>query len=197
MTHELKNVPPKPDAPELQSGASLAAPSCSANAVRWLEMKEADWQRQQRKEWPSVRCVLDIMNDPEPPEWEQRDSEYQYRKGFYHGIAEAAELVSRLYKRGGYVRPQEIANILGDWTNDLRKWMSQSMSEQPLKWDGHPSLKWTPWPEVKKNVHERDEWACTRCGATTELDAHHIEAVRDGGLPELENLVTLCKTCHR
>ena len=29
MTLELKDVPPKPDAPELQSGASLAAPSCS------------------------------------------------------------------------------------------------------------------------------------------------------------------------
>lgn len=170
---------------------------CSDDALRWLEMEEADWRRKQRGEWPEARDVADIINDPEPPEWHQRDMEYQYRKGFYHGIAEAAELIVRLYRRAGYVRPQEIANIIGDWTNDLRKWKSKALHEEPLQSEGHPKLHWVAWPEMKRRTHERDEWACTQCGETGSLEAHHIEAVCNGGLPELENLVTLCEPCHR
>lgn len=35
-----------------------------------------------------------------------------------------------------------------------------------------------------------------RCRQTLTLDLHHIEAVREGGGNEAENLIALCPTCH-
>jgi hypothetical protein len=176
------------------------------NSHHWFNERNQEWQRclnsrdlslsfEERLE--NSRTVIDFANLPEEPEWFLRDMEYQYRKGFYHGVSEAAELIVELYRRGGYVRPQEIANIIGDWTNDLRKWKSKSYSEKPFISFGHPKMKWNQWLKVKKLVHIRDNWACVQCGSKNELEAHHVEAVKDGGLPEIENLVTLCKTCHR
>lgn len=131
------------------------------------------------------------------PEWYCRDMEHQYRKGFYHGIAESSEITRQLYKKGGYVRPAEIANILGDWTNELRKWMRSSASETPLRSFGHPYLRWERWPSIKRKVHERDGWSCSICASSKRLHAHHIESVSEGGLPELSNLTTLCESCHK
>ena len=44
---------------------------------------------------------------------------------------------------------------------------------------------------------ERDGFQCQQCGATEELEAHHITPLSKGGADVLENVVTLCKTCHR
>ena len=138
------------------------------------------------------------MNRPESPEWYNREMEYQYRKGFYHGMAEASELISDLYRRGGYVRPQEIANLLGDWCNDLRHWKSSAVTEQPLKRDhGTPSLKWIPWMDLKAQALVRDGGVCVHCGSSEKLESHHIDPVKQGGLPVLKNILTLCFVCHR
>jgi hypothetical protein len=159
--------------------------------------KEKEWQRILSNEWPPVMRCSEIMALPDPPEWYLREREYQYRKGFYHGMAEAAGLVARLYRKGGYVRPQEIANILGEWADELRRWKRRAIREQPLNDHAHPNLKWRPWAEVKREVHERDGHCCTECGSTEELEAHHIEPVSEGGTPTLRNLTTLCRRCHR
>jgi 5-methylcytosine-specific restriction endonuclease McrA len=52
-------------------------------------------------------------------------------------------------------------------------------------------------PIIDALVHERDEQKCVACGSAENLEAHHIEAVKDGGLPTLENLETLCEECHK
>ncbi len=204
MTAPLKTL----ESPEPLAGQSLGAAQGSDADPRWIEHRNADWNRflkatdstldlRERLKHALTQSPQDILDLPQSPEWYDRDMEGQYRKGFYHGVAEAAELIVTLYRRGGYVRPQEIANIIGDWTNALRKWKSKSHHEKPLQWCGHPRMKWHPWMEVKKLVHERDEWSCVQCGSKDELEAHHVESVKEGGLPDLENLVTLCNTCHR
>lgn len=52
------------------------------------------------------------------------------------------------------------------------------------------------WREM---VLLRDDYTCTRCGATTDLEVHHIKSFAD--YPELrealDNGVTLCKGCHK
>ncbi len=44
----------------------------------------------------------------------------------------------------------------------------------------------------------RDGYQCTQCGKkNTRLDAHHIIWKEHGGKDTIQNLITLCKECHR
>lgn len=63
----------------------------------------------------------------------------------------------------------------------------------------HQLIKNDPrWKEAKRLCHERAGWACILCGETERLEADHI--VRLAEAPELafdlENLQTLCESCH-
>jgi hypothetical protein len=163
----------------------------------WAEAEEKAWA--ERNESKSIMAFgpSELVGNP-PPEWFLREMEAQYRKGFQYGVIEASREVRRLYKKGGYVRPVEIANILSDWAETvLRKWRIRSCVEKPLKDFGEPRLECKPWPQIKKEVHARDGHECVECGSTENLEAHHIEAVCEGGGPYLSNLVTLCRSCHR
>lgn len=166
------------------------------DSLKWFEAQEAEWEFR-KNPVVSVARKLSELKRREPPEWFSRDMEYQYRKGFYHAIAEASELINSLYRRGGYVRPTEIANILYNWTaTTLWRWKMNSLTENPLQEWGTPSLKWKPWPEIRKEVIARDGHTCAECGSVDKLEVHHIEPVCEGGLPEMSNLMTLCAACH-
>lgn len=168
------------------------------SSLRWLAMQEEDWARQQRNELPPSINMDDFLAMDFPiPQWQLIDLEDQYRKGFCHGMEEVIGLIYRLKKFGGYVRPDEIANMLSNWIHDLRKWRKDLWEEDPIQNMTTPNFRWQKWASMKKQCHERDGWACTQCGSTEKLEAHHIHSVQDGGTPELENLLTLCETCHR
>lgn len=51
-------------------------------------------------------------------------------------------------------------------------------------------------PETHEKVFMRDGNECRRCGATDNLEIHHIVPASRGGRSEMENLATLCKDCH-
>jgi DEAD/DEAH box helicase domain-containing protein len=68
------------------------------------------------------------------------------------------------------------------------------------------------WAEQRDQARARDSYCCTRCGAPERADrqhdVHHVQPFRDFGyIPgendayaeanRLENLVTLCRACHR
>ncbi len=42
-------------------------------------------------------------------------------------------------------------------------------------------------------AHKRDRFQCVECGKTKGIEAHHIIAE----IEELNNLVTLCRSCHK
>lgn len=50
--------------------------------------------------------------------------------------------------------------------------------------------------KVKKIVYERDNGACIVCGRPGAPEAHYIPRSK-GGLGIEENIVTLCRECHR
>jgi len=50
---------------------------------------------------------------------------------------------------------------------------------------------------IKDMVVSRDGYQCYICGKRTNLHVHHIIPRKDGGKHTLENLVTLCGSCHR
>ena len=49
----------------------------------------------------------------------------------------------------------------------------------------------------KTVVRNRDHNCCRKCGRQDSLHVHHIFAAFDGGSNDLENLSTLCASCHQ
>lgn len=52
------------------------------------------------------------------------------------------------------------------------------------------------WEEQRCAALERDGYRCVRCGSTEAIAVHHKIARRHGGTDDLDNLETLCLTCH-
>jgi hypothetical protein len=56
------------------------------------------------------------------------------------------------------------------------------------------------WDERRRIVHQRDGQQCQRCGLTVSLEEchiHHMKRRSEGGDHSLQNLVTLCRSCHQ
>lgn len=129
--------------------------------------------------------------------YDERSVEYARRQGFWHGVSVAAESIDRLYRQGGYTRPSEIANILDAWAWDLRKWYLAAQRETPLLRGRIPRHEQESWPSIRRSIIDRDQGVCRFCNAADSNQVHHVRSVNDGGLPDRENLVTLCIPCHR
>ena len=69
--------------------------------------------------------------------------------------------------------------------------------DRPLKteaWQG--GSRHAEWQELRRQILQRDGYACQQCGNTSKLEAHHISARHKGGTDHPENLITLCESCH-
>ena len=59
------------------------------------------------------------------------------------------------------------------------------------------NLKGGRWVRVRRRVLDRDGWRCQACGKAGRLEVDHILPLVDGGQPyDLDNLQTLCRSCH-
>lgn len=58
------------------------------------------------------------------------------------------------------------------------------------------------WDSRRRSVYQRDNYQCQNCGAqggphgNAELHAHHVVPKSKGGTHQLNNLTTMCSTCH-
>lgn len=53
------------------------------------------------------------------------------------------------------------------------------------------------WRKLRNECYERDNYTCQRCGITEgKLDAHHIVPRVFGGKDTIDNLISLCCSCH-
>lgn len=71
-------------------------------------------------------------------------------------------------------------------------------------WSNDPNDYGPDWPKVRDRVRERDKFKCQVCGATEttrQHDVHHKIPFRSfasaAEANRLENLITLCSSCHR
>ena len=63
--------------------------------------------------------------------------------------------------------------------------------------DDHKAIPWRVWARVRRLVLTRDRWRCRACGHPGDLEVHHVVRLADGGAPlALDNLRTLCRSCH-
>ncbi len=57
------------------------------------------------------------------------------------------------------------------------------------------------WVNAKKERRKIDNYTCQDCGKKEEpgkraFDVHHIVEYKNGGTNEMNNLLTLCRSCH-
>jgi 5-methylcytosine-specific restriction enzyme A len=53
------------------------------------------------------------------------------------------------------------------------------------------------WQKARAAARQRDGNRCRRCPSTERLEVHHIVSLEDGGSEyDLNNLITLCSSCH-
>lgn len=63
--------------------------------------------------------------------------------------------------------------------------------------NGRDIRRTAAWYDVREQALERDSGRCRVCGFDQDLHVHHRKPISDGGDPlSLDNLLTLCKTCH-
>jgi hypothetical protein len=77
--------------------------------------------------------------------------------------------------------------------------MSKAISEQRRSGASRPELNKLAWQRIRKAVRQRDGNCCRDCGASgewAELSVHHLLPASRGGTDDMDNLVTLCSTCH-
>ena len=50
---------------------------------------------------------------------------------------------------------------------------------------------------LREQVLQRDGWRCQRCGRSKDLHVHHLVKRSELSDDTLDNLITLCSSCHR
>ena len=52
------------------------------------------------------------------------------------------------------------------------------------------------YPVIRNLVLERDSWLCQKCGSAKNLQVHHLRPRSQLGGDAMQNLITLCVSCH-
>ncbi len=52
------------------------------------------------------------------------------------------------------------------------------------------------YPQLCRQVLHRDGWRCQSCGSASQLQVHHLRFRSALGDDDIENLITLCFSCH-
>lgn len=85
------------------------------------------------------------------------------------------------------------------------KFMKEFLSNPSNHWnyiDGRsklvsPKRYGDDWDKIRSLVYMRDNWTCQQCGKSKiKLDVHHIKPFLESFDNSLNNLVSLCRSCH-
>lgn len=111
---------------------------------------------------------------------------------------EAMEILkSRIERGGGRFCDRR---CLGDWLSE------NVVGKRHHQWKESTTRYRGLWWSVRRKARKRDGYSCQVCGTgSTEqdrkLDVHHIRPVREFDKPQeshtLDNVITLCRSCHR
>lgn len=86
-------------------------------------------------------------------------------------------------------------------------WLSENVvGPDHHQWEGGPIEYGRKWWRIRRQALERDGYECQHCGIDKGAlgrnpDVHHVRPVRSFERPEdahtMENVVSLCRSCHR
>lgn len=115
----------------------------------------------------AFRAILaDRLFNPNAKPAHNPISEFKYRRGYLDGMLAAAHLIADL-RRAGFVRPNEISNIVGEFAStDLKRWASLQNCRSR---QNPPTAAITTWADLRSEVFARDVHECALCGETAGL----------------------------
>jgi len=97
----------------------------------------------------------------------------------------------------------EVSRLLGCERKTITRWMNRhEIDIEFWEGDGYSSPYPGDWRNIAERTRERDG-ECVRCGVNPDrtLSVHHIIPVKEFDDPKdahyLENLMTVCRSCHR
>ncbi|WP_337653229.1 homing endonuclease associated repeat-containing protein [Halomontanus rarus] len=115
-----------------------------------------------------------------------------------------------LMMREGKFSPGPYESTFESWNDALREAGLEPLHLVNESCGVYPEYYGANWPKERKNAIERDNKECRACGTSREehrdeygrdLDVHHIKPVTEFeqliDAHYLENLITLCWSCHR
>ena len=152
--------------------------------------------------WALLNCrpclTIKDIEESRPPRW----SCFWKRKTSEKAFMKFMEWSSMLYSKG-YTRMHEVHSIVwkaiceencnATWNNLLGEPTSLTRDKFINDFiENFPS-----WKSIKKIVFDRDGNKCRNCDNNKSLEAHHLKRVKFGGISTEENLITLCKSCHK
>lgn len=131
------------------------------------------------------------------------------------------ELSSGMRERAEWARATAAENpAIVDTDDEMLPWVYCEAEGMWFSFDGNystqsPAEKWKKraerearlaeedeayrrWSAIRQQVLERDGHTCQLCGfvASSNLHIHHIMKRSEGGTDHLDNLLTLCPSCH-
>ncbi len=99
-----------------------------------------------------------------------------------------------------HLRPDS-SLLIGNMNQHRKSWLVISVlngiREAPTLFDSLPSERPHIPAKLRREVYERDQYQCVRCGSTENLTVDHkwLPAIRGGNI-SLANLQTLCQPCN-
>jgi len=72
-----------------------------------------------------------------------------------------------------------------------RKWQFENRKTRPYYYYGKD------WLKIRNKILRRDNFQCVNCGSKRSLEIHHKNRWLDSNNNHLDNLITLCRKCHR
>ena len=74
----------------------------------------------------------------------------------------------------------------------------QSAGRKQTREDQKTRTTCTSWVNIRNTVRKRDNWTCQICGKKKgiTLHCHHIIPYRASKDNSIDNLITLCSSCH-
>jgi DEAD/DEAH box helicase domain-containing protein len=98
--------------------------------------------------------------------------------------------------------PQSKTITYGYWFSIKDKLVKQLVESGA--WNNQANDYGSKWPQISRRIRERDQHRCQHCGIVETdkaFDVHHLKPLKSFSslqqANQAENLVTLCKACHR
>lgn len=116
------------------------------------------------------------------------------------------QLLKSTYKSNFNYELDEVEDIYeyGHWSEEYYTWRNEKarISEKETlfsKIKYRDYLKSDYWKVLRKKRLKLDNYRCTQCGKTSNLEVHHKTYIFRGyGVSdEINNLITLCRNCHQ